>query len=192
MHCPKCHRPLEDGAAEPYICCAGASLRWRCTACAKVSEGFALPYGRCPGCGGELEVIEARRPVGATALEGVRMAFEIELGGRAFYQRAAAESSDPALRQLFSRFALMEGAHMETLSRRYHLDVPEPSPWFRIELAAIFGEVESRPQDPANLFRIAIALEKRAAAFFAERAGLSAADPGEQALYRELAAHPRV
>nr|MBP6777656.1 hypothetical protein [Piscinibacter sp.] len=191
MLCPKCHRPLEDDADGPYICCAGASLQWRCMACAKVSEGFAFPYGRCPHCGGELEVVEGRRAADAAALEGVRMAFEIELGGRAFYQRAAAESSDPMLRQLFARFALMEGEHMETLSRRYHLDVPEPSPWFRVELAAIFGEVESRPQDPANLFRIAIALEKRAAAFFAERAGLCAAESAEQALYRELAAEER-
>ena len=191
MLCPKCRRPLEDEADGPYICCAGASLQWRCMDCAKVSEGFAFPYGRCPHCGGELEVVEGVRASAAAALEGIRMAFEIELGGRAFYQRAAAESTDPALRQLFARFALMEGEHMETLSRRYHLDVPVPSPWFRVELAAIFGEVESRPQDPANLFRIAIALERRAAAFFTERAERSAAAPAEQSLYRELAAEER-
>ena len=191
MRCPKCHRPLDDDADGPYICCAGASLQWRCMACAKVSEGFAFPYGRCPHCGGKLEVVEGRRAADAAALEGVRMAFEIELGGRAFYQRAAADSGDPALRQLFSRFALMEGEHMETLSRRYHLDVPVPSPWFRVELAAIFGEVESRPQDPANLFRIAIALEKRAAGFFAERSEQAPAGSAERELYRELAAEER-
>ena len=191
MLCPKCHRPLDDDADGPYICCAGQSLRWRCMACAKVSEGFAFPYGRCPHCGGELEVVEGRRAADAAALEGIRMAFEIELGGRAFYQRAAAESADATLRRLFSRFAQMEGEHMETLSRRYHLDVPAPAPWFRVELAAIFGEVENRPQDPANLFRIAIALEKRAAAFFGARAGQCAAGSAEQALYRELAAEER-
>ena len=97
MRCPKCHRPLDDDADGPYICCAGASLQWRCMACAKVSEGFAFPYGRCPHCGGELEVVEGRRAADTAALEGVRMAFEIELGGRAFYQRAAAESANPIL-----------------------------------------------------------------------------------------------
>ena len=29
--CPRCRRPLEDD--EPYICCAGVELRWRCADC---------------------------------------------------------------------------------------------------------------------------------------------------------------
>jgi acyl-coenzyme A synthetase/AMP-(fatty) acid ligase/rubrerythrin len=187
MLCPKCHQPLAEGE-EQYICCANASLQWRCTQCAKVSEGFAFPYGLCPHCGGKLAVLDARRAYEAAALEGIRMAFEIELGGRAFYQRAAADSSDPALRALFSRFALMEGEHMETLSRRYHADVPIPSADFKLQLAAIFAGIENRPQDPDNLFRIAIGLEKRAAEFFTARSGQATLGSNEQQLYRELAA----
>jgi acyl-coenzyme A synthetase/AMP-(fatty) acid ligase/rubrerythrin len=190
MLCPTCHRPIED-PEDGHICAADAGLKWRCVECAKISEGFAFAYGRCPHCGGKLAALDARRADEAAALEGIRLAFEIELGGRAFYQRAAAESSDPALRDLFSRFALMEGEHMETLSRRYHIDVPAPSRAFTVELAAIFAGIESRPQDPANLFRIAIALEKRAADFFAERAGRPEQGPAEQALYGELAAEER-
>ena len=57
MLCPKCHSPL-DGDGESYICCAGATLRWHCTSCAKVSEGFAFPYGGCPLCGGTLTRFE--------------------------------------------------------------------------------------------------------------------------------------
>lgn len=191
MLCPKCHRPLEDTSDGVYICCANESLQWRCAQCAKVSQGFAFPYGLCPFCGGKLEVLEARRVEAGAALEGIRMAFEIELGGRAFYQRAAAQSTDPALADLFGRFALMEGEHMETLARRYHLDVPEPAPAFRAELAAVFADVESRPQDPANLFRIAIALEQRAARFFGERAASASERSAEKELYRELAAEER-
>ena len=191
MLCPKCHRPLEDHADGVYICCADAGLQWRCTQCFKVSEGFAFPYGTCPHCGGKLEVQGVRRADEGTALDGIRMAFEIELGGRAFYQRAAADTADPKLRELFGRFALMEGEHMETLARRYHLDVPQPSVAFRIELAAIFGGIESRPQDPANLFRIAIGLEKRAAQFFSDRSEQAAGGSDEQTLYRELAAEER-
>ncbi len=191
MLCPKCRQPLDDDAEGVYICCADASLRWHCTQCAKVSEGFAFPYGRCPHCGGKLEVQDTGRVDEVGALEGIRLAFEIELGGRAFYQRAAADSREPAMRELFGRFAVMEGEHMETLSRRYHLDVPEPSPAFRIELAAIFADVESRPQDPANLFRIAIGLEKRAAEYFAGRAERAAPGSAEHRLYRELAAEER-
>jgi len=137
MLCPKCHQPLDD---DVHVCSADASLQWRCTQCAKVSMGFAFPYASCPHCGARLEAIDARRVDDAAALEGIRRAFEIELGGRAFYQRAAAESDDPALRDLFGRFAVMEGEHMETLSRRYHIDVPAPSQAFRVEVAAIFAD----------------------------------------------------
>lgn len=192
MLCPKCHQPLADEDDEPYICCAGATVEWRCRQCGKISEGFAFPYGRCAECGGQLELRDPE-PAGADAdsLVAVRMAFEIELGGRAFYQRAAADSTDPEMRTLFGRLAVMEGEHMETLSRRYHVEVPDPSPAFRVELAAIFASVESRPQDPANLFLIAMALEKRAAGFFADRAGRAAEGSVERRLYQELAAEER-
>jgi len=191
MLCPKCQRPLEDESDGLHICCAHASLQWRCEQCAEVSEGFAFAYGRCPHCGGKLAAQGGRPRDPAATLEGVRTAFEIELGGRAFYQRAAADSTDPQLKQLFGRFALMEGEHMETLSRRYHLDVPLPSPELRREVAAIFALVEDRPQDPANLFRIAIGLEDRAAHFFGMRAAHAVEYSPEQQLYSELAAEER-
>ena len=59
--CPKCHRPIEGD--EVYICCADLELSWRCSACGKVSEGFAFPYGMCPHCNGKLELLE-RGPIG--------------------------------------------------------------------------------------------------------------------------------
>jgi acyl-coenzyme A synthetase/AMP-(fatty) acid ligase/rubrerythrin len=193
MLCPKCHKPLSDESDGPYICCADAPMQWQCEQCGKVSEGFAFPYGHCPQCGGKLALREDDHAVcrDKAAMEAVRMAFEIELGGRAFYQRAAADSTDDELRALFSRFAVMEGEHMETLSRRYHIEPPVPSPAFRVELAAVFAEVDHRPQDPDNLFRIAIALEKRAAAFFAARSAQAPAGSAEQRLYLELGAEER-
>lgn len=195
MLCPRCQRPLEDTSEGAYICCAGATLRWRCTGCSKVSEGFAFPYRRCPSCAGTLQLLEdaaALAPTsGAAALAGVRTAFEIELGGRAFYQRAAAEAGNAEMAQLFGRFALMEGEHMETLSQRYHIDVPPPSPEFRREVAALYANVSDRPQEPDNLFRIAIGLEQRAAGYFAEHAARLPAGSAEQRLYQELAAEER-
>ncbi|MFO1269658.1 MAG: hypothetical protein U1F67_24610 [Rubrivivax sp.] len=41
----------------------------------------------------------------AAALAAVRTAFEIELGGRAFYQRAALDCADATLRELFRRYS---------------------------------------------------------------------------------------
>ena len=193
MLCPKCHQPLADEDDGIYICCADAAMQWQCGRCGKVSEGFAFPYGSCPQCGGKLALREGGAPVlgDQAAMDAVRMAFEIELGGRAFYQRAAADSSDDELRALFGRFAAMEGEHMEILTRRYHVQPPVPSTAFRVELAAIFAGVEHRPQDPENLFRIAIALEERAAAFFATRAGAAATGSPEQRLFIELGAEER-
>ncbi len=187
--CPRCRRPLEG--EESYICCAGVELRWRCTECGKVSEGFAFPYGMCPYCKGRLEILERGAIEDARALEAIRMAFEIELGGHAFYERASRDVGEPALRELFGRFAEMEKEHMETLSRRYHVDLPEPSADFQLDRAAIFAGVDRKPEDPANLFRIAIAFEERAVKFFSEKGAQAAEGSAEQDLYKELAAEER-
>ena len=136
MLCPKCQQPLEDGE-ESYICCANASLQWRCVQCAKVSEGFALPYGMCPHCGGKLETLNPRTIAEEAGLAGIRKAFEIELGGQAFYLRAAADSVDPILKDLFGRFAVMEQEHMQTLQRRYHASPPESTGGFQLDVSLL-------------------------------------------------------
>ncbi|MDR3515640.1 MAG: NADPH-dependent glutamate synthase [Azospirillaceae bacterium] len=189
MLCPKCHQPLEGD--ESYICCADQSIAWRCQDCDKVSEGFAFPYGACPYCGGKLEALATREFADAAALDAVRAAFEIEQGGQAFYHQAASQSQDPALRDLFERFAAMEGEHMRTLSRRYHTHSPAPSGDLRMNVLAVYAGVEGQPEDPDTLFRIAIGLEKRAVAFFVARADQAAEDSAERQLYRELAAEER-
>jgi len=187
--CPRCHRPLEG--EESYICCAGMELTWRCTECNKVAEGFAFPYGLCPYCKGRLELLDRGAIEDDRALEAVRKAFEIELGGHAFYERAAREAEDPVLGDLFGRFAEMEKEHMETLRKRYHADLPSPSEDFQLDRAAIFAGVDRRPGDPANLFRIAIAFEQRAVDFFAREGERAPAGSAERDLYRELAAEER-
>ena len=189
MMCPKCRQPLDGD--EAYICCAGATLAWRCEDCGKVSEGFAFPYGLCPHCSGRLAILDDRRIEDEAGLSAIRMAFEIELGGRAFYTRAAGEAQEPAMRDLFGRLAEMEGEHMATLARRYHAEVPEPSEAFRPERASIFAGIDNHPDDPANLFRIAIACEERAVRFFDEHGERAADGSAERQLYRELAAEDR-
>jgi homotetrameric NADPH-dependent glutamate synthase len=184
--CPKCRQPLEGD--EEYVCCATAKLQWHCQDCGKVSEGFAFPYGMCPACGGKLAVRDPLQVEEAAALEAIRIAFEIELGGQAFYRRAAAESKDPILKELFQKFVGMEEEHMSTLSARYHAAVPKPADDFKIDRAAVYAGIPNRPEDPGNLFRIAIAFEQRAVQFFTERSGKVPAGSVEQQLYKELAA----
>ncbi len=189
MVCPKCRRPIEG--EEEYVCCAAATLSWRCKDCGKVSEGFAFPYGMCPACGGRLEVLDPRKVEGAAALDAIRTAFEIELGGMAFYGRAAQESKDPLLKNLFGKFSEMEKEHMATLSRRYHAEVPKPAEGFKVDRAAVYAGIPNRPEDPANLFRIAIAFEQRAVKFFGERVAKCAEGSPEKQLYKELAAEEK-
>lgn len=184
--CPKCQQPLDS--EESYICCAGATLQWRCQSCAKVSEGFAFPYGMCPHCGGRLETLSCGAVKAEAGLDAIRAAFQIELGGQAFYDRAAARVTDPTLKALFGRFSAMEREHMDTLSRRYHVSMPDSSTGFRVDVAAINAGVEGHIDDPGTLFRAAITFEKRAVNFFTERARTVAAGSPEQQLYRELAA----
>ncbi len=186
--CPRCHRPVEPGE-ESHVCCAGAAITWRCKSCAKIRDGFAFPFGACPSCGGELEVVDVAAPAASSAsVEAIRIAFEIELGGRAFYRRAAADSAEPQLRELFEKFAAMEDEHIATLSRRYHLDAPALSPEFRTGHAAVYAGTIDEPKDPYNLFRIAIGFEKRAVEFFTRHAGTVKKGSAEHQLYRELAA----
>ena len=191
--CPRCQRPLED--EEAYICCAGVELRWRCADCHKVSEGFAFPYGMCPYCRGKLELLDrgelAHAVAGDQALAAVRKAFEIELGGHAFYERAARDAKDPVLSELFGRFAGMEKEHMDTLSRRYHAELPATGDEFQLDHAALFAGVDRHPEDPANLFRIAIAFEQRAVEFFSREGDQAPAGSVERGLYQELAAEER-
>lgn len=189
--CPKCHQPLDDDGDGEYICCAGEVLQWRCAQCAKVSEGFAFPYGQCPHCAGVLQRLGPRDAAGAAAQEAIRSAFEIELGGRDFYCRAAAQAGDAALADLFTRFAAMEGEHMATLSRCYHVAAPPAGSSFSLARAAIYAGVHGAPERPESLFRVAIALEQRAAAFFTDKANDSAQGSAERELYRELAAEER-
>lgn len=196
MLCPKCHQPLADADDGPYICCAGASVEWQCGGCGKISEGFAFPYGRCPQCGGTLALRDAAAAAAALsaqagALAAVRSAFEIELGARAFYQSATADCADAELRELFRRFAVMEGEHMETLARRYHVDVPDPPEHFDLEALGYFADIEGGIRDSSDLLRIAIGFEKRAAEHFTERAAAAAPGSAERRLYDELAAEER-
>jgi bacterioferritin (cytochrome b1) len=195
--CPRCHRPTEDDANDGGgVCCAGSILAWRCTGCAKRSEGFAFPYGRCPACGGVLEVIDDHPAIGGNpatggnamgvaALEAVRHAFEIELGGRDFYVAAAGFTGDPELHDMFERLAKMEREHIDTLVRRYHIPPPADAPG-DLHPGVLQAGGSDTAADPMELLEMAITLERRAEQFFRER--LHEAAPAARELYRELAA----
>ena len=182
--CPRCHRPVEEGD-DDGICCADQVVAWKCTDCAKRSEGFAFPYGRCPACAGTLVPIDPTGTVPDEAMDAVRKAFEIELGGRDFYVAAAKHTSDEAMHDMFQRLADMEREHIDTLVRRYHLSPPADASG-DLHPGALQAGAQRVPTDPVDLLQLALTLEQRAEAFFREH--LDDTSPGARELYRELAA----
>ncbi len=186
--CKRCGRELEG--PDEYVCCADAVLRWSCDGCGKVSEGFAFPYGLCPWCGGTLKHGHMVDTADERAAEAVRLAFQIELGGRAFYQRASDAVTDPSLRVMMRGLVAMESEHLEVLAARYHLPIPDLAASLP-ELGAlqIYAGADATPQTSAvGLLQVALRLEERARDFFAKaREDLAPGSPAEQ-LYRELEA----
>ncbi len=204
--CPRCRRAIGDGEGddgesddaerdhgESPVCCADAGVAWRCTACAKRSEGFAFPYGRCPACDGALELLtnEAEPIVDDAGLAALRTAFEIELGGVGFYTEAATATADPVLHDLFGRLAEMEREHLATLTRRYHVatdDLGDAVTGHALHRASRHLGHHDVPEDPEGLLRVAIELEERARDLFVRSAPTDDEHPAAARLYRELAA----
>ncbi len=192
--CSKCRRPFEPGDEE-HICCAGERITWTCGSCQKVSEGFAFPYGLCPACGGKLELGHDVSLESEAAVEAIRHAFEIELGGIAFYTRGAKEidGKDPDLAHLFSELAEMERGHMDILARRYHVEAPAEALAQTLTPAqvAVFSGADVKDFSGASLLRLAVHLEKRARAFFLDAGRKFPTGSHEWKLYRELEAEER-
>lgn len=188
--CQRCRQPLDED--QEYICCADRTLTWSCAHCHKVSEGFALPFGLCPACGGALETGYSGPATNDYLVEAVRQAMEIELGGISFYQRGMQIVADPELAELFGRMVGMEREHAKTLARRYHVPLPDdlPSPGITESSVAVYSGAES-PHDAVTLLQLAIHLENRARTFFLDKGRRFATGSHEWRLYRELEAEER-
>lgn len=185
--CPRCHGRIEAG--EPYVCCAGAIIRWQCLSCHKLHEGFAYPFGRCSACGGKLTREQAGPPVDDAAREAVQQAMEVELGGFAFYSRGAQATSDPELADMFGRLAAMEREHLELLQARYHIAAPElGSMSLGAGVSALYDGAGSEPKSALELLEVALGLEERAKTFFAERSAALTRGSAVWRMYRELEA----
>jgi glutamate synthase (NADPH/NADH) small chain len=120
----------------------------------------------------------------------ISQAFEIELGGMAFYGRGAGTASAPELKELCQRLYEMEQEHLGILSRRYHVDPPAlPSEGLTHAQMAVYAGAELGPEATGvDLLELALTLEERARDFFsAEARKLSDGSP-EWRLYRELEA----
>ena len=179
------------GDGESALQLGDQTVHWECLACGKVSEGVALPYGRCAWCGGELQVVEPEPLEHADAIATIRTAFEIQLGAHAFYKKACKTAEDPVLRAMFMHFAELERTQIRMLAKRFHMPEPEDPEPIDINRAAQFAHFEQHPEDPLNLLRFAIAFEQRALESLDEKLATAAAGSEQHRVLKALRAEDR-
>jgi len=114
--CPKCRRVLE----EDEICCAQVRYTWRCKSCMKLTTGFAVPYGKCFMCGGDLEVLENRQMGDPMRFQAIRDAVQFELNSFHFYRLARDRAATPEQRAVLERLYEAELDHLHELEEKYH------------------------------------------------------------------------
>lgn len=114
--CPKCHGVLE----EDEICCAQVRYTWRCKSCFKLTTGFAIPYGKCFMCGGELEVIPGRDLGDSMRFRAIRDAVQFELDSFHFYKLARDKAHTPEQRAVLEGLYEAELDHLHELEEKYH------------------------------------------------------------------------
>jgi rubrerythrin len=114
--CPKCRAVLE----EDEICCAQVRYTWRCKSCFKLTTGFAVPYGKCFLCGGELEIIQDRDLGDSMQFRAIRDAVQFELNSFHFYKLARDKAATPEQRAVLERLYEAELDHLHELEEKYH------------------------------------------------------------------------
>jgi rubrerythrin len=114
--CPKCRRVVE----EDEICCAQVRYTWRCKSCFKLTSGFAIPYGKCFLCGGELELIQNRDLGDSMRFQAIRDAVQFELNSFHFYKLARDKAASPEQRAVLERLYEAELDHLHELEEKYH------------------------------------------------------------------------
>ena len=114
--CPKCRQVLE----EDEICCAQVRYSWRCKSCFKLTTGFAIPYGKCFMCGGELETIPGRDLGDSMRFRAIRDAVQFELDSFHFYKMARDKAATSEQRAVLERLFEAELDHLHELEEKYH------------------------------------------------------------------------
>jgi len=114
--CPKCRRVVD----EDEICCAQVRYNWRCKSCFKLTSGFAIPYGKCFMCGGDLEVIENRELGDTMRFQAIRDAVQFELNSFHFYRLARTRAASEDQRAVLERLYEAELDHLHELEEKYH------------------------------------------------------------------------
>jgi rubrerythrin len=187
--CPKCRRVLD----EDEICCAQVRYTWRCKSCFKLTSGFAIPYGKCFMCGGELEVIPGRDLGDSMRFRAIRDAVQFELDSFHFYKLARDKAHTPEQRAVLEGLYEAELDHLHELEEKYHAHLDREV----VELSAneqtllsnwLFRGIEvTEDSGLVELYQAALEMERRTRDHFKKLA--REVPPGLEAeLCEELAA----
>jgi rubrerythrin len=178
---------------EDEICCAQVRYTWRCKSCFKLSSGFAVPYGKCFLCGGELEVIEGRELGDSMRFQAIRDAVQFELNSFHFYKLARDHAKTPEQKAVLERLYEAELDHLHELEEKYHAHLDRET----VELSAdhekllsnwLFRGIEvNEKSGVADLYRAALEMERRTRDHF-QRLARELPRGLEQELCSELAA----
>jgi rubrerythrin len=161
--CPKCRRVVE----EDEICCAQVRYSWRCKSCFKLTSGFAIPYGKCFLCGGDLEVVPDRDLGDSMRFRAIRDAVQFELNSFHFYKLARDKAGSPVQRAVLERLYEAELDHLHELEEKYHAHLDREV----VELSAneenllsnwLFQGIHvSADSHIAELYQVALEMERR-------------------------------
>jgi rubrerythrin len=161
--CPKCHRVLE----EDEICCAQVRYSWRCKSCFKLTTGFAIPYGKCFLCGGELEVIPGRDLGDSMRFRAIRDAVQFELNSFHFYKLARHRASTPEQRAVLERLYEAELDHLHELEEKYHAHLDREVVELSLDEQNLLanwlfrGIRVTEASGVADLYQVALEMERR-------------------------------
>ncbi len=187
--CPKCRGVVE----EDEICCAQVRYTWRCKSCFKLTSGFAIPYGKCFLCGGELEVLPGRELGDSMRFQAIRDAVQFELNSFHFYKLARDRAATPEQRAVLERLYEAELDHLHELEEKYHAhlerEVVELSSNEQTLLANwLFRGIRVNAESGvADLYHAALEMERRTRDHF-QKLAHSLPEGLEKDLCQELAA----
>ncbi len=188
--CPKCHNVLE----EDEVCCAQIHYTWKCTRCQKLTTGFALPYGKCFLCGGDLVQVGERNLEDPMKLRAVREAVQSELNSYHFYKMALERMKNPQNRIILENLYQNELDHLHELEEKYHAHLDrevlelEPSAEKLLADWVFEGIVFTDETAAQRLYELAIEMERRTHERFKKLASEPGLQPHEKEIYGELAA----
>jgi rubrerythrin len=186
--CPKCHRPLPEGA----ICCAIVRCMWRCRRCFKLTTGFAIPYGRCRRCDGELQMFTDSYMPEAERIWAVREAVQAELDAFLFYKLARDQARHWEQRAVLERLCEAEMSVLGDLEKQYHPHLAttvlelSPDEQGRLTQRLFRGICLSDHSAVRDLYQAALAMERHTCDRFHKLAG-QLPEGADRKVFAELA-----